>query len=117
MRPFAYHHAADLADALASLGGHAAILAGGTTMVDLMKLEVMTPSAVVDITGITELAGFDTSGDPLRFGALARMADVARDPVLVADYPALSESLWQAAAPPPRKAATLARHMLQRTRC
>ena len=75
------------------LGGQAAILAGGTTMVDLMKLEVMTPSAVVDITGITELAGFDTSGDPLRFGALARMADVARDPVLVADYPCLFGSL------------------------
>ena len=117
MRPFAYHHAADVADALASLGGHAAILAGGTTMVDLMKLEVMTPSAVVDITGITELAGFDTSGDPLRFGALARMADVARDPVLVADYPALSESLWMAASPQLRNAATLAGNLLQRTRC
>ena len=51
MRPFAYHHAADVADAPASLGGQAAILAGGTTMVDLMKLEVMTPPALVDITG------------------------------------------------------------------
>src|SRR5918996_5050468 len=106
MRPFTYHRAADLADALASLGEQATILAGGTTVVDLMKLEVMTPATLIDITGITELAGFDTSGDPLRFGALARMADVARDPVLVTDYPALSESLWQGAPAPPPEAGT-----------
>src|ERR687891_1354618 len=110
MRPFAYHRAADVADALASLGGQAAVLAGGTTLVDLMKLEVMTPATLVDITGIAELADFDTSGDPLRFGALARMADVARDPVLEADYPALSESLWQAASPQRREPASLPRH-------
>jgi xanthine dehydrogenase YagS FAD-binding subunit len=117
MRPFAYHRAADVADAVASLGGHAAVLAGGTTVVDLMKLEVMTPTTLVDITGISELASIDTSGDPLRFGALARMADVARDPVLEADYPALSESLWLAASPQLRNSATLAGNLLQRTRC
>src|SRR5918996_3242833 len=117
MRPFAYHRAADVADALASLGGQAAVLAGGTTLVDLMKLEVMTPATLVDITGIAELADFDTSGAPLRFGALARMADVARDPVLEADSPALAESLWQAASPQLRNAATLAGNLLQRTRC
>ncbi|MGH6904911.1 MAG: FAD binding domain-containing protein [Geminicoccaceae bacterium] len=117
MRPFAYHRAADVADAVASLGGQATVLAGGTNLVDLMKLEVMTPAALVDITGIAELAGFDTAGDPLRFGALARMADLARDPVLEADYPALSESLWQAASPQLRNSATLAGNLLQRTRC
>jgi xanthine dehydrogenase YagS FAD-binding subunit len=117
MRPFAYHRASDVTDAVASLGAQAAILAGGTTVVDLMKLEVMTPATLVDITGIGELAGFDTSGDPLRFGALARMADVARDRALVTDYPALSESLWQAASPQLRNAATLAGNLLQRTRC
>jgi xanthine dehydrogenase YagS FAD-binding subunit len=117
MRPFAYQRAADVADALASLSGRAAILAGGTTVVDLMKLEVMTPATLVDITGIAELAGFETSGDPLRFGALARMADVARDPILAREYPALSESLWLAASPQLRNAATLAGNLLQRTRC
>jgi hypothetical protein len=103
MRPFAYHRAADVADALASLGGQAAVLAGGTTLVDLMKLEVMTPATLVDITGIAELTGFDTSGDPLRFGALARMADVARDPVLEADYPALPN---RSGRPPRRSSGT-----------
>src|ERR671919_1246785 len=117
MRPFAYHRGADVADALASLSGQAAVLAGGTTLVDLMKLEVMTPATLVDITGIADFADFDTSGDPLRFGALARMADVARDPVLEADYPALSESLWLAASPQLRNSATLAGNLLQRTRC
>jgi xanthine dehydrogenase YagS FAD-binding subunit len=117
MHPFAYHRAADVADALASLGGRASVLAGGTTLVDLMKLDVMTPPRLVDITGLAELDGFDTSGDPLRFGALARMADVARDPVLERDYPALSESLWQAASPQLRNSATVAGNLLQRTRC
>ena len=74
MHLFTYHRAADVPDALASLQGQAAFLAGGTTLVDLMKLEVMTPATLIDITGIDELAGFDTSDDPLRFGALARMS-------------------------------------------
>ena len=94
------------------------ILAGGTTLVDLMKLNVEQPSRVMDITRLSELAGFDTSGSQeLVFGALTRMSDVAADPVVRSQYPVLSESLWRAASQQLRNMATLGGNLLQRTRC
>jgi xanthine dehydrogenase YagS FAD-binding subunit len=94
------------------------ILAGGTTLVDLMKLNVEQPSRVIDITRLSELAGVDTSGSQeLVFGALTRMSDVADDPVIRSRYPVLSESLWRAASQQLRNMATLGGNLLQRTRC
>ena len=118
MQPFTYVRATSLDQALheAARPG-AALLAGGTTMVDLMRGDLAGPSSLVDIGHLTELAGFDTAGPVLRFGALARMADVAEDPVLLRDYPALAESLQLAASPQLRHAATLGGNLLQRTRC
>jgi CO/xanthine dehydrogenase FAD-binding subunit len=79
-------------------GAGTRFLAGGTTLYDLMKLNVEVPSHIVDINSLSELKAFDTSGsNELVFGALARMSDVAADPRLIRDYPALSESLWRAA--------------------
>ena len=93
-------------------------LAGGTTLYDLMKLNVETPSSIVDINSLAELNTFDTSGSSeLVFGALARMSDVAADPGLIRDYPALSESLWKAASQQLRNMASLGGNLLQRTRC
>ncbi len=118
MQPFSYVRATSLDHALqeAARPG-AALLAGGTTMVDLMRGDLAGPSSLVDIGHLTDLAGFDTAGPVLRFGALARMADVAEDPVLLHDYPALAESLQLAASPQLRHAATLGGNLLQRTRC
>ena len=93
------------------------IMAGGTTVVDLMRLEVMRPEHVIDIGHLDELRIFDTSGPVLRFGALARMADVAEDARLSRDYPALAESLTLAASAQIRNAATVGGNLLQRTRC
>lgn len=95
----------------------AAILAGGTTMVDLMRGDLVAPSHVVDIGHLTGLSAIETSGPVIRFGALARMADAAEDPVLLRDYPALTESLKLAASQQLRNAATLGGNILQRTRC
>src|SRR5207302_8559337 len=93
-------------------------LAGGSTLYDLMKLNVEAPSHIVDINSLSELQVFDTSGSSeLIFGALARMSDVAADPRLIRDYPALSESLWRAASQQLRNMATLGGNLLQRTRC
>ncbi|GAA1388459.1 FAD binding domain-containing protein [Catellatospora chokoriensis] len=121
MRPFAYTKVETVAEAvgaLAAAGPRARLLAGGTTLYDLMKLEIETPSAVVDVHRVADLAGFDTSGDTeLVFGAGARMADVAEDARLRGDYPALSESLWRAASQQLRNMATLGGNLLQRTRC
>src|SRR5712671_2115351 len=121
MQPFTYvkaRTAADAVRAMADGGPRTRFLAGGTTLFDLMKLNVETPTNVVDVAGLKELDGIDTGGSrELVFGALARMSDVAADPHIMAEYPALSESLWRAASPQLRNMATLGGNLLQRTRC
>jgi xanthine dehydrogenase YagS FAD-binding subunit len=121
MHPFTYikpRTAAAAVRAVGSGGAGTRFLAGGTTLYDLMKLNVEAPTTVVDVTGLRELAAFDTSGSKeLVFGAMALMSDVAADPRLVRDYPALSESLWKAASQQLRNMATVGGNLLQRTRC
>jgi xanthine dehydrogenase YagS FAD-binding subunit len=121
MRSFTYTRAetpADAVRALADGGPDTRLIAGGTTLFDLMKLDVETPTALVDVSRVSELSTFDTSGShELVFGALAHMSDVAADARLVRDYPALSESLWRAASQQLRNMATLGGNLLQRTRC
>src|SRR5258705_6253246 len=120
MRPFTYQEAATAANAVGAIaagGAGTRFLAGGTTLYDLMKLNVEAPSRIVDINSLSELQAFDTSGsDELVFGALARMSDVAADPRVIGDYPALSESLWRAASQQLRNMASLCGNLLQRTR-
>jgi xanthine dehydrogenase YagS FAD-binding subunit len=118
--PFKYVSASSVEEVLDALAAPDSprILAGGTTLVDLMKLNVEQPSRVIDITRLSELAGLDTSGSQeLVFGALTRMSDVAEDPVIRSQYPVLSESLWRAASQQLRNMATLGGNLLQRTRC
>ena len=119
MRNFAYHRATSLPEAVRLLAANEGwqVLAGGTTMVDLLKLDVTTPSGLVDITGIEELHGLQVGGGGIRFGALARMADAGDDKALREACPALSESLWKAASPQLRNSARLGGNILQRTRC
>src|SRR3954470_1105392 len=121
MHPFSYAKATTATEAvraMAASGPGTRFLAGGTTLYDLMKLDIETPTSVVDITALNELASFDTSGErELVFGALSCMSDVAADARLVRDYPALSESLWKAASQQLRNMASLGGNLLQRTRC
>src|SRR5262245_13880031 len=111
MRAFTYtraESAEEAVQAVASGGNGTRFLAGGTTLYDLMKLRVETPSSIVDVNAVAELSGFDTSGTTeLSFGALARMSDVSADERLVREYPALSESLWRAASEQLRNMASL----------
>ncbi len=118
MQPFTYVRAGSLGEALreAAQSG-SAILAGGTTMVDLMRGDLAAPSRLVDIGHLPGLDAIDTGGPVLRFGALARMADAAEDATLLRNYPALTESLQLAASQQLRNAATLGGNILQRTRC
>jgi xanthine dehydrogenase YagS FAD-binding subunit len=121
MKQFDYIAATSTAEALRALASSPAdaqILAGGTTLVDLMKLNVERPSRLVDITGIPELKRADFTGNKeLVIGALYRMSDAAEHPILKRDYPALSEALWRAASQQLRNMATLGGNLLQRTRC
>jgi xanthine dehydrogenase YagS FAD-binding subunit len=121
MQPFTYTRAGTAEDAVRAVAGGGPgtrFLAGGITLYDLMKLNVETPNRVVDISGLKELDRIDTSGrSELVLGALARMSDVASHSQMVAEYPALSESLWRAASQQLRNMATLGGNLLQRTRC
>ncbi len=119
MRPFAYAPADDRADALrlAQADG-AAFLAGGTTLLDLMKLDVMRPRTLVDINRLADgNAAIEARPEGLRLGALMRMADAADHPDIVREYPAIAQSLRLAASQQLRNMATLGGNVLQRTRC
>jgi xanthine dehydrogenase YagS FAD-binding subunit len=120
VRSFAYvvpGSVAETVDALAAAEPGTKILAGGTNLYDLMKLGIETPPAVIDVHRLTELTEISIGAGELSFGAGARMADVADHPALRRDYPALSESLWQAASQQLRNMATVGGNLLQRTRC
>src|SRR5207302_1957379 len=93
-------------------------LAGGTTLLDLMKLDVMRPTAVVDINALhsTPLGRIEAAATGLRLGALVRMTEAEEHPVIRRDYPVLAQSLKLAASPQLRNMATLGGNVLQRTR-
>ena len=129
MRPFKYQRATDPSSALQSLAvsasdnvpsTEAAVqpLAGGTTLLDLMKLDVMRPAALVDINPLkSEWSTVDLDGGNLRLGALARMSDVAANPDIQHNYPVIADTLKLAASPQLRNMASLGGNVLQRTRC
>ena len=117
MKPFTYVRPADARAAITAAGdGGASFLAGGTTLVDLMRLEVMTPSAVVDLSPLP-LTQIERAGDGLRIGAMARNSAVATDPLVVERYPLLAQALLAGASQQVRNMATVGGNLLQRTRC
>lgn len=96
----------------------AQFLAGGTTILDLMKLDSMRPSALVDINDLArDHAAIEAGADGLRLGALARMAEAADHPAVRRDYPVIAQALDLAASQQIRNMATLGGNVLQRTRC
>src|SRR5215475_10560155 len=119
MRPFSYQRVADLRAAVAAGTARAQYLAGGTTLVDLMKLDVMRPDALIDINELqhSALGEISQEGNRLRLGALVRMADAAEHPIIRRDYPVIAQSLELAASPQLRNMASLGGNVLQRTRC
>lgn len=124
MRPFEYSRATDQAAAIASLQAtpNTAVLAGGTTLIDLMKLGVMQPERLIDITALSgsepDLAAVTALPDGwVRIGALAAMSDVAEHPLIRASYPVVQEALLKGASAQLRNMATIGGNLLQRTRC
>src|SRR4051812_24821552 len=112
MRPFIYQRVGDAA-AAAKVQTGASFLAGGTTLLDLMKLDVMRPALLVDINDLSPEHGRIESGSGgLRLGALARMADAAHDPAVRRDYPVIAQSLDLAASAQLRIMATLGGNVL-----
>jgi xanthine dehydrogenase YagS FAD-binding subunit len=117
MRPVIYVRPENEAQALAAGSDEGAVfIAGGTTLVDLMRLDVMRPRTLVDVTAL-RLDAIEPSGNGLRVGAMVRNSDLAHDPRVAQAYPALREALLSGASPQLRNMATVGGNLLQRTRC
>jgi len=125
MEPFQYTRARTIPEAIgiaaqsttAQQGAPVRFLAGGTTLVDLMKLDVERPTRLVDINHLALNKIERTSDGGLRIGALVRNAALAHDPAIVRDYRVLSEALLSGASAQLRNVATTSGNLLQRTRC
>lgn len=120
MRPFAYSSPQTLADAVALLapGDGARPLAGGTDLLPLMKSDLLAPERLVDIKRLAELDDRIEDGpEGITIGALATLAELAADPLILARYPALAEAAEIAASPQLRNMATIGGNLLQRPRC
>ncbi|TMV92646.1 xanthine dehydrogenase family protein subunit M [Thioclava sp. BHET1] len=117
MREFDYVRADSLDHAAAQAGPHAALIAGGTNLLDLMKLQVMVPERVIDISRVDGLDTIEADGPGLRIGAMVRNADLAADPRIRADYPVLARALLAGASGQIRNKASTGGNLLQRTRC
>ncbi len=101
----------------AQQGANVRFVAGGTNLIDMLKLQVERPAEVVDINGLPLDTITPTPEGGLRIGALVRNADLAHDPTVQKSYPVLSEALLSGASPQLRNMATTGGNLLQRTRC
>lgn len=119
MRPFTYERASSPAAAAEAVRRtpHARFIAGGTNLLDLMKLEIETPVHLVDVNGLKLDSVEPTPDGGLRIGALVRNTDLAADPRVRRDYGVLSRALLAGASGQLRNKATTAGNLLQRTRC
>jgi len=118
MRPFTYERAATPAQAAAAAGGEGVrFIAGGTNLLDLMKLQIETPVHLIDVNGLALDRIEATPEGGLRIGALVRNTDLAADARVRREYAVLSRALLAGASGQLRNKATTAGNLLQRTRC
>ena len=119
MKPFSYERATTPAAAAAAVqrNPHAKFIAGGTNLLDLMKLEIEKPAHLVDVNGLALDKIEATTEGGLRIGALVRNTDLAADARVRREYPLLSRALLAGASGQLRNRATTAGNLLQRTRC
>lgn len=119
MKAFGYERAKSPAEAAAAVARTpgAKFIAGGTNLLDLMKLEVETPSQLIDVNGLALDKIEKTRDGGLRIGALVRNTDLAADARVRRDYGVLSRALLAGASGQLRNKATTAGNLLQRTRC
>ncbi|WP_336985343.1 xanthine dehydrogenase family protein subunit M [Altererythrobacter aquiaggeris] len=118
MRPFQYNRATSLAGAANITGTDGAVaIAGGTNLLDLMKLQIETPDQLADINHLGMAAITDNDDGGLRIGALATNTATAVHPRVRADYPVLARAILAGATQQLRNKATTGGNLCQRTRC
>jgi xanthine dehydrogenase YagS FAD-binding subunit len=119
MRPFRYEQATDVSDAVAMLveAPNGAFLAGGTNLVDHMRLGIATPDLLIDVRRLTSDRIVELPDGVTRIGAAVTNSDLAADRMIRRRYPVLSEALLSGASGQLRNIATTGGNLLQRTRC
>jgi xanthine dehydrogenase YagS FAD-binding subunit len=119
MKPYRYQRARDIPGAVAALAEepNATFLAGGTNLVDLMKLGVMEPEVLVDVRRLTPDTVEELPDGGVRIGAAVTNSDLAADRTIRSRYPVLSEALLSGASGQLRNLATTGGNLLQHTRC
>jgi xanthine dehydrogenase YagS FAD-binding subunit len=119
VRSVSYSRATDVAGAIATVSANpdSAFLAGGTTEVDLLRLNVVQPGLLVDINPLPLNQVEDLPDGGMRIGALARMSDVAEAPGVVERFPVIAQALVLGASPQLRHMASMGGNLLQRVRC
>ena len=119
MITFQYSRAVNVADAVRQMAAtpDAKFVAGGTNLVDLMKMEVEQPAKLIDVTRLPLDKVEEIAGGGLRIGALVRNSDLAYHPVVERRYPMLSSALLAGASQQLRNMASVGGNLLQRTRC
>jgi len=118
MHPFSYAQVTDEQAAITAVTdeAQATYVACGTTLIDLMKLNVQTPAQLVDINPLP-LSKIEAHGEGVRIGAMASNSDLAHNLIVRQRYPVLSEALLSGASPQLRNMATVGGNLMQRTRC
>jgi len=116
VRPFAYTRAEGVEDAARRLREGGRLIAGGTNLLDLMKLEIETPDQLVDINRLP-LGGIEPDGEGLRIGALVSNSACAAEPRIRRDYTVLARAILAGATFQLRNKATTGGNLCQRTRC
>lgn len=117
MKPFDFVRAGTVEEALAAGADGGRYIAGGTNLVDLMKLQVETPEKLVDISRLALDGVEQIDGDGVRIGALVPNSDLAAHPLIRTHYPMLSRALLAGASAQLRNKASVGGNLLQRTRC
>lgn len=119
MKPFTYQRATSPAEAAAAAirTPGAKFIAGGTNLLDLMKLQIETPTHLIDVNELSLDRIEPTADGGLRIGAAVRNTDLAADTRVRRDYAVLARALLAGASPQLRNQATTAGNLLQRTRC
>ena len=115
MKAFSYKLAGSTEEATSD-GTQSAFIAGGTNLVDLMKIDVMDPKELVDINQLP-MRGVALDNDGLRIGALEKMAYVAEQPEILEHFPVISQALLKSASAQLRNMASIGGNLRQRTRC
>ena len=117
MRDFAFARATDLTQAVTALADGAVAIAGGTELLNWMRLGIADADSVIDIGRLAELRGIAVQGDVLRIGALATLNEIGESELVRTAAPVLAQACLKAASAQLRNLATIGGNVLQKTRC